>query len=147
MEIIERAAASIEEVSKHDLRLLGIALYWAEGRKRGGRVVDFSNSDPITIKIMMRFFREICNVPETKFRCHIHTYSHSNAGTAEKYWSTITAIPLTQFYKTYSKPSKASLGKRDSLPHGTLDVYICDTKLFLTIVGWIKKVSWLLVEG
>ena len=60
---------------------------------------------------------------------------------AEKYWSEITNIPISQFYKTYSKPSVASKGKKDSLPFGTFDIYVCDTKLFLTIMGWIEGIK------
>lgn len=122
-------------------------LYWAEGSKKGKRYVSFSNSDPRIIKVMMRFFREICEVPDNKFRGHIHTHSHLNTKTAEDYWSNVAKIPLRQFFKTYSKPSKASKGKMDALPYGTLDVSIGNVKVFLNIMGWIDKISQILLKS
>ena len=88
----------------------------------------------------MRFFREICNVPDDKFRGHIHIHSHLAAKNAEIYWSNISQIPQTQFFKTYKKTSRASLGKKDTLPYGTFDIYVCSTELFLKIKGWINGI-------
>ena len=34
----------------------------------------------------------------------------------EKYWSKVSGIPRNQFFKTYVKPSSASLHKRNTLP-------------------------------
>ena len=95
---------------------------------------------------MMKFFRDICKVPEKKFRAHIHTFQGASVLKAEKYWSQVSGISLEQFYKTYVKPNKASLQKRKTLPYGTLDVYVHDTKLFLTIKGWIERVGEILLS-
>ena len=141
-DLIDHAGKDINHVSTYELKIIGATLYWAEGRKRGkNNVVGFSNSDPTIIQIMMKFFKEVCNVPKEKFRGHIHIHSHLNIKEAEKYWSAISLIPLKQFYKTYSKPSISSKGKMDSLPYGTFDIYVCDVKIFLKIMGWIKKIS------
>ncbi len=143
--IIEEAKHDIKKVSPDALKIIGAMLYWAEGGKTK-RMVRFANSDPQMVKVIMHFFRFTCGVKEEKFRAHIHTYSHLNSGKAEKYWSDITGIPRQQFYKTYVKPSIASKGKRDSLPYGTLDIYVCDTKLFLAIMGWISKIKDLILN-
>lgn len=116
-------------------------MYWGEGGKTNKGMARISNSDPDVIKFMMNFFREIFNVPHAKFRGHVHTFSHLNAEKAERYWSTVSGIPRKQFYKTYSKPSIASKGKRDKLPYGTFQIYVCDTIIFLTIKGWIERLS------
>ncbi len=139
--IIDAAKQGIPTLSKHELLLVGSALYWGEGGKTSKGMASISNSDPEVIKIMMRFFSEICGVQPKKFRGHIHTFSHLNAAKAEVYWSKISGIPRKQFYKTYSKPSIASKGKKDSLPYGTFAIYVCDTKIFLTIKGWIERLS------
>ena len=118
---------------------MGAALYWAEGSKTKRGVVQFSNSDPRLIQFMMRFFREICKVPKKKFRGHIGLHPHLSTKRAEKYWSGVSRIPLNQFYKTTKQQSKASKGKKDSLPFGTFNIKICSTELFLKIKGWIEK--------
>jgi len=138
--IIERAVKDINRISKRELFIIGIILYWAEGGKTQRGVVRFSNGDPRAIETMMKFFQEICQVPKEKFRGHIHIHPHLNVKKAEKYWSHISKIPLKQFYKTYSKQNKSSQGKRDSLPYGTFDIYICSTELFLKIQGWINGI-------
>ena len=138
--IIHEAEKNINKLSAKDLFLIGVSLYWAEGSKTKRGVVSFSNSDPRMIRIMMRFFKEICQVPKNKLRGYIHIHPHLNAAKAERYWSSVSGIPLNQFYKTYRKPNKSSGGKKDSLPFGTFDIYICNTKLFLKIQGWINGI-------
>jgi transposase-like protein len=143
-EIMYLAEKEINKISKQELRIIGLCLYWGEGGKTQRSLVRVANSDPVVIKVMMRFFREICKVEEFKFRGHIHTYSHLNARKAEEYWSSVSGIPKNKFFKTYCKPSIASKGKRDKLPFGTYDICICDTKLFLQIMGQIEKLKSLL---
>lgn len=144
--IMNSAKQDITDISIQDLKLIGMILYWGEGGKTKRGMVRLANSDPSVIKIMMRFFREVCKVPELKFRGHIHTFDNADLEQTEKYWSGITDIPRNQFYKTYAKQSIASLQKRKTLPYGTFDICICDTKLFLTIMGWIEKVKELTIS-
>ncbi len=145
--IIDEAKKDFSSISLEQLKLIGIILYLGEGAKTPRGMARLSNSDPLIIKIIMRFFREICNVPENKFRGHIHTFEHADIDKTERYWSKITGIPRGQFFKTYAKPSSASLQKRNTLPFGTFDVCICDTKLFLTIKGWIEKIKELTINS
>ena len=122
--VVDKAKQDINTISHQDLLLIGAALYWGEGSKVNRNVASLANSDPAVIKIMMRFFKEICNVEPGKFRGHIHTFSHKNVEESEVYWSVVSGIPLNQFYKTYSKPSIASKNKKNSLPHGTFQIYV-----------------------
>lgn len=137
--VIDAARREITPLSKKELWLSGIMLYWAEGGKTQ-RMVRFSNSDPEMIKIMMAFFRRVCGVPEEKFRGHIHIHPHLDHKKSEKFWSGVSGIPLRQFYKTYRKMNVASKHKRDNLPLGTFDVYAFKPELFLKISGWAQGV-------
>ena len=140
-DLMDTAGKMIRNISRRDLWLIGVALYWGEGGKAYHGAARISNSDPAVIQIMMRFFREVCKVPQEKFNGHVHTFSHLNAAAAEQYWSSISGIPRSKFYKTYSKPSVASKHKKDSLPYGTFQIYVNDTKLFFTIIGWIERIK------
>ena len=51
--IINEAKEDIDSLSKKDLFLIGIALYWAEGSKSQRNAVKFSNSDSTIIKLMI----------------------------------------------------------------------------------------------
>ncbi len=144
--VIDKAKEDILSISLHELKIIGAMLYLGEGGKTRKGMVRLANSDPLVIKIIMRFFREVCKVPENKFYVYIHTFDTADIEKTEVYWSYITKIPRKQFYKTYVKQSVASLHKRKTLPYGTVDVGVNDTKLFLTIMGWIEKIKELVLE-
>jgi len=145
--IIDSAKKDYKIITSKDLKLIGTILYLGEGAKTISKAkVALANSDPEVIKIMARFLREICKVPESKLRGQIHTFAHADVVETEKYWSKITGIPRTQFYKTYIKPSSSSLQKRKTLPYGTFDLSVNDTKLLLTILGWIEKIKELAIK-
>jgi hypothetical protein len=137
-----RKAAKKEALllSSNVLWCVGVALYWGEGGKTQ-QTARLSNSDPAVIKTMMRFFRECCSIPEEKFRAHVHTFSHRNGEKALEYWSEVSDIPKERFYKTYVKKSSASKNKRDTLPYGTVQIYVHDTPFFFRLMGWLEKVK------
>ncbi len=116
---------------------IGVALYWGEGGKTQ-QTARISNSDPAVIKTMMYFFRHTCQVPEEKFRGHVHTFAHNNVKKAEEYWSAISGIPSERLFKTYVKQSSASLDKRHTLPYGTFQIYVHDTSFFYRMMGWLE---------
>ena len=133
--IIKKGTEEVEVFKKNPLFLVGVALYWAEGAKNPVESVKFANSDDKMITLMMRWFREICRVPEEKFRIHIHMHSLHIRKNIMKYWSKITGIPIEQFYKPYIKPT--SLGQRKNiLYNGTCSIVVNDKHLFRRIKGW-----------
>ena len=128
----------IETISRRDIFFIGQGLYLGEGAKYSRGNASFYNSDPRIIQIMMRFYREICGVPDTKFKAQVLLHPHLDAQRAEKYWSKISGISRTQFQKTSQQHNKASKGKKDSLPMGTFTIGVYDTKLFLKMMGWME---------
>jgi len=136
-DVMDRAQKQIREITRNELWLIGSVLYWAGGGKTQKGLVRFSNSDPDTVRLMMAFFRDVCDVPEQKFRGHIYTSSLDHRGT-EKYWSEISGIPLKQFFKLSVK--KATKSKKEGLIHGTFEIYICNVELSLKIQGWAKGI-------
>jgi transcriptional regulator with XRE-family HTH domain len=134
----------LHSISSSELFLLGIALYWAEGAKKNRGVLQFSNSDPNMIYVIMYFFRTMLNVPEAKFKGHICLHSHLNELRARRYWAGIMGVPISQFYKTSQQHNRVSKNKKDSLPYGTLNVHVCNTELYLQMMGWIERVPELI---
>lgn len=139
--ISQLAQREIKRISRRELKLIGAALYWAEGTKisvRGG-LISFTNSDAVMIKLIMRWFREICKVPESKFRLRTQIHDHKRLETIEMYWSRLTGIPLRQFTAPILRISKTSQKKRGNiLPYGVLNIRVSDVKLFSKILGWIR---------
>jgi len=141
--IIEDSAKTIREINKKELKILGISLYWAEGYKQGvskkWKCVDFSNSDPVMIKIMMRFFREICEVKEGQFKIQLMLHNNDLKNKSLRFWQKITGIPVTQFMKVSIINSSSSKQKREKrIPYGTIHIRIYNTDLFHKIIGWIE---------
>lgn len=134
-QIKERAKIESLKLMSNPLFLVGLSLYWAEGDKHMQERVKFTNSDPDMIAIIMKWFREICNVPENKFRIalHIHTL-HSNNNLIN-YWSKITKVPKNQFNKTFVKPTSLKQ-RRNILYNGTCAIIVNDRNLFRKIIGW-----------
>ncbi len=112
----------------------GVMLYWAEGDKTQERV-GFTNADPLMIRFMMRWFREICRVPEDKFRVYLSIMVLHDKKGSEEFWSETTKIPLNQFGKTRIKQTSL-IGKRNPSYMGTCRIVICDKNLFRKITGW-----------
>lgn len=116
---------------------VAVSLYWGEGGKTQ-RTIRIANSDPAVIKIMVKFFREFCQAPAEKFRGHVHAFAHTDKVQTVDYWSKVSGIPKTQFFKTYVKNSSASKQKRDTLPNGTCQIYVHDSILFIKMMAWIE---------
>ncbi len=141
--IENETSKEIKNLSKKDIQLIGCALYWAEGNKKNKWNLRFANSDPAIIKIIMRFFQEICALPKEKIKARIHLYPEINHLKALNYWKKITSLPGNNFQKSQIQISKASKGKRprNTLPYGTLHLTAGNTKITCKVKGWIKGIS------
>ncbi|KKS97640.1 MAG: hypothetical protein UV75_C0023G0002 [Candidatus Giovannonibacteria bacterium GW2011_GWA1_43_15] len=130
----------------HDpLFLAGLMLYWAEGDKsERNELVKFTNSDPEMVRFMMKWFREICDVPEEKFKINLYIHKLHCRRDIERYWSNITKIPLSHFYKTHIKPTSLR-HRRNPSYNGTCAVRVSNVDLYRKIKGWklgfVEKVS------
>lgn len=134
--IIEESIKEVDNFYEKPLFLSGLMLYWAEGDKSDSTEhVKFSNSDPALVQLMMRWFRETCKVSEGRFRITIHMHQLHCRPEIERYWSTITNIPLRQFYKTQIKPTSLRQ-RRNKLYDGTCAVIVNNKDLFRKIKGW-----------
>lgn len=146
------ARSEISVITSSELKLIGTALYWAEGykrpKRRGGREitthdVSLANSDPALIKMFLAFLREVCDVPDEKIKISLRAFSHQNPAVLQKFWIQITGLPPGNFTKTLNIISRSSQGKRpyNQLPHGVIQIRVADTALFHKIMGWIEALQ------
>lgn len=132
--IIKAAQMEVQQLIKHPLFVAGLMLYCAEGTKAGSTVA-FTNSDPEMIKLMMRWFREVCAVPENKFRILVFIHSQLvNVDWKEK-WVEVTGVPVSHFSRPYIKPT-ITRHRKNKLYNGTCVIKISDVALFARIKGW-----------
>ena len=133
--LIEEGRKEFPRLIKNPLFLAGLMLYWAEGDKNQAERVKFTNSDETTIVLMMKWFREICDIPEEKFRIALHLHNLHFRIDAQNYWSKITGVPLKQFHRVFIKQSSLRQ-RRNVLYNGTCAIVINNKSLFRKIIGW-----------
>jgi hypothetical protein len=133
----------IKNLSKKELKLIGSALYWAEGGKKNRNSLRFSNSNPSMIEVIMKFFQEVCNIPNEKIKARIHIYPQINPRIATNYWKKVTNLPRINFQKPQVQISRASKKKRpkNTLPYGTLHLTVNNTEMTCRVKGWIQGIS------
>lgn len=148
----EKARKEISKLSKKELFLIGISLYWAEGYKRPkmykGKIrtshaVSLTNSDPHLVKTFVRFLREVCQVPEERISANLRMYRHQNESYLTEFWGNITHISPSKFDAFYYGNSASTLGEKplNILPYGTIQIRVNSTELYHRIMGWIDGVS------
>jgi hypothetical protein len=126
-------------LAKNPFFVAGLMLYWAEGTKNLGSV-QFSNSDPAMIKMMMCWFRKFCHVPENKFKIGLFIHSlHSRKGCLN-FWNKVTSVPLPQFYRPHVKSTIFS-NRKNKLYDGTCRIIIHNRDLLNKIIGWKSGVE------
>ncbi|MDP2663986.1 MAG: hypothetical protein Q8P08_00910 [bacterium] len=101
------------ELKKRSTSKIALAmLYLGEGSKKQRGALMFGNSDPSVVRLFLNLLRYCYNIDEKKFRCTLQCRADQNIKKLEKFWSKITGIPPSQFYKaridprTIGKPSK-----------------------------------------
>jgi len=121
-EIIAKASAEIAlPISKKTFRLFGAALYWAEGTK--GKNFEVTNSDPVLIAFMAKWFQDVFEIPVERLRARINIYPQQNDKELKRFWSDLTGIPLENFGKSYVKPLSSGY-KKNNLYYGTIKVNV-----------------------
>ncbi|MHB1770047.1 MAG: hypothetical protein ACYCPH_03145 [Minisyncoccota bacterium] len=117
-------------------RLLGAALYWAEGSKGGA--IEIANSDPLLILFMTHWFSEMFKVSPVTFRAWLNIYPQQDDKALKRFWSSLTGIPVSRFGRSFVKPVSKGI-KRNNLYYGTIKVRVpksTDDKH--RIYGWIQ---------
>ncbi len=145
--IVTKAATEIGNLTERELWLIGVALYWAEGSKekdkRSSRV-QFGNSDPLMIKIFIRWIMNVCGVSrdQMRFDLYIHKESKNSIELVKDYWNgviTCSTVHGIYFKKGNPKTKRSNTGISY---YGLLRVTVfASIQLNRKIEGWIKGIN------
>lgn len=139
------ALSEFGQLTKRDLWMLGLGLYTGEGSKLYN-TTQVANSNPDVIRVMMKWFREVCGLTNEHFSLIVHLYPDTDQKTALRFWSKVSGIPLAQFGKTIidARQNKSRIKYR-TLPYGTAHIRIRSRNkkeygvaLHRRILGWIN---------
>ena len=122
-----------------DLYFISLALYWGEGSK-GGNTVAITNSDPQLILVFLRFLRKICKVDDKRLHILIHHHLDLDEKDLISYWSNLTKINKSQFYKS-TLHKNISKNSTKSLKFGTISLRYSDSLLLGDILDRIEKLK------
>jgi len=121
-EVSNRVRLEIGELTRRELLIAGLYLYWGEGMKAQRGTVGIANTDPAVIKTFIEWL-EIAGVPKGKLVVRLHLYSDMHTEQETEYWSKILLLPRTQFRKPYVKTSTLSgLTYKGGHGHGTCNL-------------------------
>ena len=117
-----KAKNDIGKLSRRDLYIAGLYLYWGEGNKSGQAKVGISNTDPSVILAFLDWAK-IMDIPREKLYVRLHLYKDMDMQKEMQYWSQTLRIPTTQFRKPYVKESLLSgLTYKNGYGHGTCNL-------------------------
>lgn len=141
----QRELGKIEEEAKKEIalplsdsaeKIIGAALYWAEGEKKLS--MSISNSDPVLIHFFVKWLKKHFGTKASDLKANLNIYSQQNELKLKKFWSDLTEIPLQNFGKSYIKPKNKKF-KKSTLYYGTIKVRVpkgADMKH--RVASWMK---------
>jgi hypothetical protein len=148
--ILKKARPETGSLSKKELWLVGLVLYWAEGSKEktyaGANGVDFANTDPRMIRFFVRWLTKCCDVSMRRIYAHlyIHEYQRKSAGEAVTYWSDMSGLATYQITGVYFKRHnpKSNRHNYNKKYYGTLRVRVkSSSELMRKIQGWVEGID------
>ncbi len=152
---LERTAAIIREASQdvgaltvRELRLIGAALYWAEGAKQKeqnnqvSEQVVFVNSDPRMVRLFVKFLEQCCQITAADLTFRIYLHETASALEARTYWGNALGLEAVHMAPITWKRHQPVRFRRDHVGaryHGLLRVIVRKSSgLNRRITGWIQ---------
>jgi len=160
-EIKLNSSKQIKEISKKELWLMGIMLYWRErlllnnesDLKKG---VSFTSSDPYLIKFFIRWLADVGNVKSDELIFDIFIYKFGKTKKLSetdkinrikeiiRYWAEVTGSEKENFTHIYFKDKPVSRKKKKYVitNFGLLRIRVRESSMLARqIAGWIKGIN------
>lgn len=103
-QVLCRVNKYIGKLSKRELFIAGLFLYWAEGTKTTRYTVALTNTDPAVLKFFIKWLR-IIGLDTCKIKGRLHLYSDMNPRYQTMFWSNTLGVPKDIFRRPYIKTS------------------------------------------
>lgn len=139
--VYDKVSKDIGNLSKRDLFLAGLFLYWGEGTKSQNSFTTLTNTNPAMLKFFIKWLG-LFGVKKKNLKIKLHLYSDMNINKSIDFWSKELKIPLNQFRKTYvKKTSSKSITYKNGFGKGTCSVIFGDKPLWEYIMMGLKYIS------
>jgi len=106
--LLKHGKSEIGKLTKRELFIAGVALYWAEGFKnKHEHRLGFCNSDPQMVKFYISWLYMLgVKTSDLTPRLSLNISHIGREPLIKKFWSKTTNIPLAQFTKTFYQKSQ-----------------------------------------
>ena len=138
--VFKKQSKKLLPLSKKELLVAGLFLYWGEGEKLHGRV-GISNTNPLVIQFAKYWFTKILGVPKSKLAIRLHLYEDMDIDLSTEFWSQLLKISKDQFKTPYIKKSKRSGISYKSYGYGTCNLMCHKVALSEKIAMSIKAIA------
>lgn len=139
--IYQEEAKNLLPLSKRELYLIGLFLYWGEGLKDIKGSLSLSNTDPKVIKFYLYWLIKSFNISKEKVKVLIHLYEDMDIERSLSFWSREIHIPVSQFSRPYIKKSRRTDIDQKGFGHGTCNLVLSDVRLKEKVIVGIKVIS------
>jgi len=132
---------AILPLSKRELYIAGLFLYWGEGSKIIGAALSISNSDPTVLKFFISWATRILVFPKERLKVYLQLYNDMDVQKELNYWSELLNIPLYQFSRPYiKKTSSQRINHKGSFGHGTCQIRAGDVNIANKVLMGLRVV-------
>lgn len=129
-------------LSKRELFIAGLFLYWGEGMKNVKYPLALYNTNPQLVKFGLYWYKNSLNIPLEKIKVKLHLYSDMNIAEEIKFWSKALKMPLTRFSKPQIKKSeKSAIKYKGTFGHGTCGLLVNDVRLKERVLSGLSAIA------
>lgn len=108
MRAIVRSLIGSDSVNRRLLMIALAMLYLGEGGKRPGSTMMLGSSDPKIIQLYIILLARCYGISSDKLKARICFRADQNLDELQRFWSSVTHIPIENFYR--SKPDPRTIG-------------------------------------
>lgn len=135
--LVAEGRERIGRLSEREFLVAGVALYAGEGAKRDG-ALRFANSDPRMIFFFCCcWLRRFLEIDESRLRVRLYLHEGLDLAASVAYWSSVTAIPPSQFGKPYRAVPDPSIRHAKHV-HGCATVSYSCSATHRSIMGLVN---------
>ena len=110
--------------------------YQCEGSK-ADRGVRFANSNPEIVRVFLFVLRSCFLIKEDRLHVRVHIHDYHDDEKIRKYWSEVTKVPVSRFYKSFIKRSDHKFKHLDY--KGCVHISYSDSHISRVILAFAKS--------
>lgn len=116
--VYKTVSIDIGKLTKREILLCGLFLYWGEGTKSKDCAVEITNTDPAMIRFGLVWF-EMLGIPRTGLSVALKIYKDMDIKSAVLFWQKEIKVDQSQFSVYIKKTNQSDITYKAGYGHGT----------------------------